>query len=59
MQDTTSKINVTHVDCDHDILALIIGQEVVKALESVDRKDFLKAKVILTFDGTVQAKLVE
>lgn len=59
MEDKSSKMHITHVDCDHDILSLIIGQEVKKVLESVDRKDFLKAKVLVTFDGTIKATLVE
>lgn len=51
--------NIIHVECDHDILALIIGQEVTKALESVDRKDFLSARILVTFDGSIKAEVVE
>lgn len=53
------QVQITKVDCEHDILALIIGQEVAKVLESVDRKDFLKSKVLVTFDGTIKAELVQ
>lgn len=59
MEDTSSKVHVTHVNCEHDILSLIIGQEVKQVLESLDSKDFLKAKVLVTFDGSIKATLVE
>lgn len=59
MQYIPENVKVCTVDCDHDILSLIIGQEVKKVLESVDRKDFLKAKVLVTFDGSIKATLVE
>lgn len=52
-------VKVVHMDCDHDILALIIGQEIVKVLNSLPKKDALKTKMLVSFDGCVQVSVVE
>ncbi|MBS3973298.1 MAG: hypothetical protein KGZ89_00285 [Actinobacteria bacterium] len=50
---------IIHVDCDHDPFALIIGQEVLKLLNSVPKKDTLKTKILVTFDGQIKTQIVE
>lgn len=53
------KINVQVIEptCEHNLLAVLIGEEVLKVLETVDKKDLMESKVIVTFSGMVKAEI--